>query len=174
MATKKATKTVSDEVKAKSDAIISKYGESPIHGADTNEVNQALSKLTLVKPEKSNEVIDGYESELHFLNGKVPAGFTKTYGQEITDASEGQTAELITSVYKVFKKEDGFRFFLKFLDNFIFTIVVPIRLSNQDDLSYAYYKADIRSCVLQPGKVTEQVEMFAKKVARHLGYQKNR
>lgn len=174
MATKKATKTVSEEVKQKSEAIINKYGESPIHGADTSATNEALSKLTLVKPEKSNEVIDGYESELHFLNGKVPAGFTKTYGQEITSASEGQTAELIASAHKVFKQEDEFRFFLKFLDNFIFTIVVPIRLSNQDDLSYAYYKADIRSCVLQPGKVTEQVEMFCKKVARHLGYQKNR
>lgn len=172
MATKK-TKT-QEEVVEKSAEIKKLYGDNPIHGADVGETNKALSTLTLEKPESSNEAIDGYESEEHFLGGKVPAGFTKTYGQEITDASDGQTAELVASVNKVFKKEDGFRYFLKFLDNFIFTIVVPIKFSNMDELMYAYYKADMRSVVLQPGKVSEQVEMYAKKVARHLGYQKNR
>ena len=158
----------------RADDIIATYGDNPIKGADDAEVNAALSKLTLVKPQAKGEVIDGYESEEHFLKGRVPAGFSKTYGQEITNSEDGQTAELIAAAHKVFKKEDGFRFFLKFLDNFIFTIVVPIKFSNQDDLMYAYYKADIRSTVLKPGNVSEQVENYAKKVAKHLGYQKNR
>jgi len=169
-----AQELASGEVAEKSEEIVATYGDNPIKGADIDEVNSALSKLTLVKPKATGEVIDGFESEEHFIKGRVPAGFSKTYGQEITNASEGQTAELIAAAHKVFKKEDGFRFFLKFLDNFIFTVVVPIKFSNQDDLMYAYYKADIRSCVLKPGNVTEQVENYAKKVARNLGYQKNR
>ena len=159
---------------SRSDAIIAKYGNNPIHGAEDASVNKALEKLTLVKPELAKEVIDGYESELHFIGGVVPAGFSKTYGQEITNAEEGQAAELVKSANKIFKQEDGFRFFLKFLDNFIFTVVVPIKFSNQDDLAYAYFKGDFRSLVLKPGNTNEQVENYAKKVARNLGYVKNR
>jgi hypothetical protein len=158
----------------KSENIIATYGDNPIQGANNDETNAALSKLTLVKPTVTGEVIDGFESELHFIKGRVPAGFSKTYGQEITNAEDGQTSELVAAAHKVFNKEDGFRFFLKFLDNFIFTVIVPIKFSNQDDLMYAYYKADIRSTVLKPGNVSEQVENYAKKVARNLGYQKNR
>lgn len=184
MATKKAKALIEDERlsraeeiaggESKSDAIIAKYGNNPIHGADDKTVNKALEKLTLVKPELSKEVIDGYESELHFINGIVPAGFTKSYGQEITNVEEGQASELVKSALKIFKQEDGFRFFLKFSDNFRFTIIVPIKLSNQDDLAYAYFKGDFRSLTLKPGNTNEQVENFAKKVARHLGYVKNR
>ncbi len=186
MATKKAKTLVENEAdrlanaeeismgESKADAIIATYGNNPIHGAEETSVNKALEKLTLVKPEVGTKTIDGYESGEHFLGGIVPAGFTKTYGQEITTVQEGQAAELVKSAQKIFKQEDGFRFFLKFLDNFIFTIVVPIKLSNQDDLAYAYFKGDFRSLVLKPGNVSEQVENYAKKVARNLGYQKNR
>lgn len=186
MATKKAKTLVENEAErlanaeeismgeSKADAIIATYGNNPIHGAEESSVNKALEKLTLVKPEVETKTIDGYESEEHFLGGIVPAGFTKTYGQEITNVEEGQAAEIVKSAQKIFKQEDGFRFFLKFLDNFIFTVVVPIKLSNQDDLAYAYFKGDFRSLVLKPGNVSEQVENYAKKVARNLGYQKNR
>jgi hypothetical protein len=184
MATKKAKTLVeadrlanAEEIsmgESKADAIIATYGNNPIHGADETSVNKALEKLTLVKPELSKEVIDGYESEEHFLGGIVPAGFTKTYGQEITNVEDGQAGELVKSALKAFKQEDGFRFFLKFSDNFRFTIIVPIKFSNQDDLAYAYFKGDFRSLTLKPGNTNEQVENFAKKVARNLGYQKNR
>ena len=173
MATKKAkAENINETVAEKSAAIIEKYTESPIKGVDNTSVNSALSALTLEKPEIEEEVIDGKESETHFINGIVPAGFSNTYGQEIDSSVTGQASELLAAAHKVFKKEDNFRFFLKYLDNFIFSVVVPIRFSNQDDLSYAYYKVDVRSCVLKPGKVTEQVEMFCNKVARHLNYQK--
>jgi hypothetical protein len=186
MATKKAKTLVENEAdrlahaeeiasgESRADAVIAKYGNNPIHGADNAAVNKALEKLTLVKPELSKEVIDGYESELHFIGGIVPAGFSNTYGQEITNAEDGQAAELVKAAHKVFKQEDGFRFFLKFLDNFIFTVIVPIKFSNQDDLAYAYFKGDFRSLVLKPGNTNEQVENYAKKVARNLGYIKNR
>lgn len=174
MATK-AKKTIQEESAEKTASINSAYPESPIKGADPVDVNKALESIQLVKPKEANSLpVDGSESELYFLNGQVPAGFTKTYGQEITTIEDGQAYELVLAAQKVFKKEDGFRFFLKYLDNFIFSIVVPIRLSNQDELSYAYYKVDVRSCVLKPGNVAQQVESYAKKVARHLGYQKNR
>lgn len=186
MATKKAKTLAENEAERLSQAeelasgedkashIIATYGNNPIQGAEDVSVNKALEKLTLVKPELSNEVIDGYESKEHFVGGIVPAGFTKTYGQEITNAEDGQASELVKAAHKVFNKEDGFRFFLKFLDNFIFTVIVPIKLSNQDELAYAYFKGDFRSLVLKPGNVSEQVENYAKKVARNLGYQKNR
>ena len=73
MATKKAKTLVeadrlaqAEEIasgESKSDAIIAKYGNNPIHGADDSTVNKALEKLTLVKPEIKQEVIDGYESD---------------------------------------------------------------------------------------------------------------
>jgi hypothetical protein len=185
MATKKAKELVENEADRlahaeelaageKAENIVATYGNNPIKGADGDSVNKALSNLTLVKPESTGLVIDGYESKEHFLNGLVPAGFSKTYGEEITNIKEGQTAELVASAHKVLKEEDGFRFFLKFLDGFVFTIIVPIKFSNQDELMYAYYKGDFRSVTLRAGNVAEQVENFAKKVARNLGYQKNR
>ena len=153
------------------------YAESPIRGANVQEVNDTIAnKLTGFEAPKQNEeeieVIDGYESKEHFLDGIVPAGFTSTYGEEITEATDGQLGKIMEIARKVFDPADNFRFFISFLDNNRFTIVVPIKHSNMDDLTYSYMRVDARSVTLIAGNVQSQVEAHARRVAQHLKYRK--
>lgn len=153
------------------------YEESPIKGADLSEINSKLaSNMTgTVDVQESDEVevIDGFESESHFIGGKVPAGFRDTHGDEVTSAQDGQVGALIASLKKIFAPEDGFRYFFKVMDNYRFTILVPLNLSNMDDLTKSIMKADARTVTLVPGNVQAQVEAHAKRVAKHLNYQKD-
>lgn len=152
------------------------YTESPIKGANIKEMNDQVIKDLIGMQETDvpdeTEVIDGYESKEHFKEGIVPAGFTSTYGEEVTSANEGEMGAIIAVVNKVFDPADGFRFFFKFLDNYRFTIIVPIKQSNMDDLTYAYARVDARSVTLTPGNVRAQVEAHARRVAQNLKYRK--
>ena len=154
------------------------YAESPIRGANVQEMNRSiidnLVGLEVPENEEEIEVIDGYESKEHFLDGIVPAGFTTTYGEEITNQTEGQVGGITKLMEKVFDPADGFRYFLSILSNNRFTIVVPIKFSNMDDLNYAYSRVDARSVTLKPGNVQSQVEAHARRVAQNLHYTKAR
>lgn len=118
------------------------------------------------------------ESKDHFLNGVVPAGFHKTYGDEITDVTEGQVAELTDTFYSFFNKEDGFRIFYKYIGNNILTVLLPLKWAQNDPSADALYlqvmKCDARSMNLRPGNFKQQVEFFAKRLAKRINYQKGR
>jgi hypothetical protein len=124
------------------------------------------------------ERVEVEESKEHFLNGKVPAGFKSTYGEEITEVTEGQVAELLEVIYSVFNREDGFRVFLKYIDNNRLTILLPLKFAQNDpqydQLYIQVMKCDCRSMVMRPGNVKQQVEMFAKRLAKRIGYQRGR
>lgn len=132
-------------------------------------------KLTMPsKPEEAKDVEkEKTEDPKFFREGIVPPGFTKTYGDELFDGMTGQAAELIDAAHLIFKKEDGFRFFMKFQDNFRFTILLPLKFSNADSVLLARQGCDARSCVLRQGNTAEQVKMHCLKVARHIAYKKN-
>lgn len=118
------------------------------------------------------------ESKEHFVNGIVPAGFHTTYGDEITEVTEGQIAELTDVINSVFNKEDGFRTFYKYIGNNVITILVPLKWAqndpNVDQLYLQVMKCDARSYVLRAGNMRQQVEFFAKRLAKRLNYQKAR
>ena len=156
------------------------YGdESPIKGADPKKVNKQLEdgltgpRIDEVEGEEIT-IIDGLESEEHFLAGIVPAGFSKTYGEEVTGQYEGPIGDILTMLDTIFAPEDKFRYFFKYVDNYRFTVVVPIRFSNMDDQSYAVFRVDARSVTLQPGNIKQQIETRAKRFAAHLKYEKKR
>lgn len=126
-------------------------------------------------PEQRVEV---KESKDHFLNGVVPAGFHKTYGDEITDVTEGQIAEITETFNNYFNKEDNFRLFYKYIGNNILTVLLPLKWAQNDPSADALYlqvmKCDARSMVLRPGNFKQQVEAFAKRLAKRINYQKGR
>lgn len=150
--------------------------ESEIVEVDESAVEKALStKFTAPKKPETSTVVENTDSPEHFVEGEVPAGFRKTYGEEITNVSESeQVADLLEGAYEVISKEDGFRFFLKYIDGMRFTVLVPLRFSNADKVMLDTYKCDARSVVLKPGNTREQVVFHLRRVARHLGYAKNR
>lgn len=151
---------------------------STISKDSLDEANRKLYEsygLITSIPEKRVEVS---ESKAHFLNGIVPAGFHKTYGEEITDVTEGQVAEIVETFDSVFNKEDGFRLFFNYIGNNILTVLLPLKWSQNDPSADALYlqimKCDARSKVLRPGNYKQQVEQFAKRLAKRLNYQKGR
>lgn len=187
MATKKVTKVekTEEELLAEVDA---KIAQSEVVEKDTvkkiskdtlDEANKRIYEtyglIGAVDMPERKEVIESAE---HFVNGKVPAGFNQTYGDEITDVEDGQIAELTSTFNSIFNKEDGFRLFYKHIGNNVITALVPLKWAqndpNVDHLYLQVMKCDARSYVLRPGNMKQQVEFFAKRLAKRLNYQKGR
>ena len=118
------------------------------------------------------------DSPDYFVGGIVPVGFTKTYGNEITDAEDGSVGEVMRAFHEVFNKEDGFRVFFKYLDGNTLTVVLPIKFAKNDpsydELYMQVSKCDCRSLILRPGNYVQQVEQHAKRIAKRIGYQRGR
>lgn len=190
MATKKVTKVekTEEELLAEIDLASNVGSDTEIVKEDDkvakiskeslDEANKKLYEtygLITDAPEKRTEV---KESKEHFLNGIVPAGFHKTYGDEITDITEGQVAEIVEAFNTVFSKDDNFRLFFNYIGNNILTVLLPLKWSQNDPSADALYlqimKCDARSKVLRPGNYKQQVEQFAKRLAKRLNYQKGR
>lgn len=185
MATKKVTKTEEEIIKeidasvglcqpeAKEEDKVTTISREKLEDAN-KKLYETYGMISQV-PEKRVEVI---ESKDHFLNGVVPAGFHKTYGDEITEITEGQIAELTETFYSYFNKEDGFRLFYKYIGNNILTVLLPLKWAQNDPSADALYlqvmKCDARSMNLRPGNFKQQVEFFAKRLAKRLNYQKGR
>ena len=184
MATKKTVKT-EEELLAEVDSKIAE------ESTDSKDEVKKISKSTL--DEANKRIYETYgligatdmparkevvESKEHFVNGVVPAGFHQTYGDEITDVTEGQIAELTDVINSVFNKEDGFRTFYKYIGNNVITVLVPLKWAqndpNVDQLYLQVMKCDARSFVLRAGNMKQQVEFFAKRLAKRLNYQKGR
>ena len=170
MATK-ITKTV-DGVEEEN--LIKKISKEDMDEAN-KKIYQTYGMLGAVDPVTKKEII---ESPDHFIGGIVPTGFRKTYGDEITETTEGNVGEVMEIINSIFNKEDGFRVFLKYLDGNVLTILLPIKFAKNDpsyDQLYMHImKCDCRSVVLRPGNLNQQVETFAKRIARRIGYQRGR
>ena len=189
MATKKVTKVekTEEELLAEIDAKVgvvdsSVKDDDKVQKISTNTLDEANKRIYesygLIGAAEMPERKLMTESKEHFVNGIVPAGFQTTYGDEITDVSEGQIAELTDVINSVFNKEDGFRTFYKYIGNNVITILVPLKWAqndpNVDQLYLQVMKCDTRSHVLRAGNMRQQVEFFAKKLAKRLNYQKAR
>lgn len=166
MATKKTTK----KVKVAEPVIAQITPES------IKRIDEKLLSNAVVEDTKGTPAPVKLEDPAYFYNGVVPAGFSKTYGEEVTHVSEGQMAPVIEALAKVFKPEDGFRYFFKYADNFIFTIMVPLKFStkNEGDEFLTYYRCHMTSAVLRQGDISQQVVNLGNRVAKYIKYQFNR
>lgn len=115
-----------------------------------------------------------YGDDKIFFEGIVPPGFRTSYGDDVTDVTEGQISEVIKALKTVFKEEDGFRYFFKYVGGSIFTILVPIKYSDENESFFETYRCHASSMILRGGDPVPQIISHAKRVAKYIKYQKNR
>ena len=96
-----------------------------------NKIANAIGAIDKVE---GGTVIEAkLEDPRYFYKGVVPGGFHNTYGEEVTNITTGQMAPILESLKTQFKEEDGFRYFFKYVDNIIFTIMVPLKFSKESE-----------------------------------------
>lgn len=156
---KKATKPVVQQATPETVKIIDQKLAEAIGKIDS-------TKGTEIEPQK--------EDVKYFYEGIVPGGFSKTYGDEVTNIEGGQMGPVIEALAKIFKKEDGFRYFFKYADNYIFTVMVPLKYSNESESYLEMYRCHMTSAVLRQGDIVAQVGNLAKRVSQYIKYQFNR
>lgn len=134
----------------------------------------SLDPLMMSRAQKGAPEYPVTESDKTFYQGVIPSGFSNTYGDEVTNVTDGQLGPVIESLKTIFKEEDGFRYFFKYVGNYIFTILVPLKYSDENESFFEVYRCHASSVVLRQGDVVPQIISHAKRVAQYIKYQRNR
>ena len=73
---------------------------------------------------------------------------------------------------KYFDPADGFQAYLDYPDRGKFTILVPLRFSQESPAYKDYYKRTLHTVVIRGTNVEQEIDEWCKKVARNLRYDK--
>lgn len=153
-------------------------GVKQLTGNALDEANSKLSEAIGAVDEMPDGAVALTKADLedpkYFYKGILPGGFRQTFGDEVTNVTQGQLSDVIEALKSVFDEEDGFRYFFKYVDNYIFTILVPLKYSNENESFLEYYKCHATSVVLRQGDVKGQILNRAKRIAKYIKYTKSR